>query len=246
MNQAYQQPQTGAYSADRTLALVNAFMRRVYNWMALGLGLSALASWVVLEVPAIKEIFIFTDTAKDIQTPTIAWWVVLFATFGLALGMSAGIKRLQVNTAATLFIVYGALMGVFLAPVLNIYTKASVFQTFLVTAGTFGITSIWASTTKKDLSGWGSFLFMGLIGIILASVVNMFLANVMMDWIISIIGVGLFIGLTAYDTQQLRAMVLEAANETTVSKMAIFGALKLYLDFINLFLFLLRFLGERR
>lgn len=245
MNQAYQQPQAGTYSADQTLALVNAFMRRVYNWMALGLGLTTVAAWVVQKVPAVQKVFI-TIIPGQPPTPTIAWWVVLFATFGLALGMSAGIKRLQVNTAATLFIVYGALMGAFLAPVLFIYTEASVFKTFLVTAGTFGITSIWASTTKKDLSGWGSFLFMGLIGIILASVVNIFLGSEMMDWVISIIGVGLFIGLTAYDTQQLRTMVLEAANETTVSKMAIFGALKLYLDFINLFLFLLRFLGDRR
>jgi FtsH-binding integral membrane protein len=241
MNQAYQQPQTGTYSADQTLALVNAFMRRVYNWMALGLGLSAVSAYVVSNTSAI---FYFINAQTG--APTMAYWVVLIATFGLAIGMSAGIRRIQVGTAATLFIIYGALMGIFLAPVLLLYTQASVFKTFLVTAGTFGITSIWATTTKKDLSGWGSFLFMGLIGIILASVVNIFLGSQMMDWVISIIGVGLFIGLTAYDTQQLRAMVLEAANETTVSKMAIFGALKLYLDFINLFLFLLRFLGERR
>jgi FtsH-binding integral membrane protein len=121
-----------------------------------------------------------------------------------------------------------------------------VFKTFLVTAGTFGITSIWASTTKKDLSSWGSFLIMGLIGIILASIVNAFMGNVMVDWVISVIGVGVFIGLTAYNTQMLRAMVLDAANEVTVSKMAILGALTLYIYFINLFLFLLRFLGERR
>lgn len=241
MDQAYKQPQTGSYSADQTLELVNSFMRRVYNWMALGLGLSAVSAYVVSNTTAIYY-FINEQTGA----PTMAYWVVLIATFGLAIGISAGIRRLQVSTAAALFIVYGTLMGVFLAPVLMLYTQASVFKTFLITAGTFGITSIWASTTKKDLSGWGSFLFMGLIGIILASVVNIFLQSPMMDWIISIIGVGLFIGLTAYDTQQLRAMVLEAANETTVSKMAIFGALKLYLDFINLFLFLLRFLGDRR
>ncbi len=241
MDQAYKQPQTGSYSADQTLALVNSFMRKVYNWMALGLGLSALTAYVVGNTSALYY-FINPQTGS----PTMAYWVVLIATFGLVMGISFGIKRIQVGTAAALFILYGALMGVFLAPVLMLYTSASVFKTFLVTAGTFGITSIWASTTKKDLSAWGSFLFMGLIGIILASVVNIFLDWKMMDWIISIIGVGLFIGLTAYDTQKLRAMVLEAANETTVSKMAIFGALKLYLDFINLFLFLLRFLGERR
>jgi FtsH-binding integral membrane protein len=241
MNKAYQQPQTGSYSADQTLALVNSFMRRVYNWMALGLALSAVSAYVVSNTTAI---FYFIN--QQTGAPTMAYWVVLIATFGLAIGISAGIRRLQVGTAAALFIAYGALMGIFLAPVLLMYTQASVFKTFLITAGTFGITSIWASTTKKDLSAWGSFLFMGLIGIILASIVNWFLQSPMMDWVISIIGVGLFIGLTAYDTQKLRAMVLEAANETTVSKMAIFGALQLYLDFINLFLFLLRFLGERR
>lgn len=241
MDQAYRQPQTGAYSADQTLARINAFMRRVYNWMALGLGLSALTAYAVNSNDVIKAQFFTQETG-----PTIYYWVVLIATFGLAMGISFGIKRIQVGTAATLFIVYGALMGVFLAPVLEMYTKASVFQAFLISAGTFGITSIWASTTKKDLSGWGSFLRMGLIGLILASVVNIFLGSTPLEWIISIIGVGVFIGLTAYDTQKLRAMVLDAANDVTISKMAIFGALQLYLDFINLFLMLLRLFGERR
>lgn len=241
MDQAYRQPQTGAYSADQTLARINAFMRRVYNWMALGLGLSALAAYVVGNTSALYY-FINPQTGA----PTMAYWVVLIANFGLVIGLSAGIKRIQVGTAAALFIVYGSLNGIFLAPVLLMYTQASVFKAFLITAGTFGITSIWATTTKKDLSSWGSFLFMGLIGIILASVVNIFLQSSMMDWIISIIGVGVFIGLTAYDTQKLRAMVLDAANDVTISKMAIFGALQLYLDFLNLFLMLLRLFGERR
>jgi hypothetical protein len=151
-----------------------------------------------------------------------------------------------VGTAATLFIAYSALNGITIGLVLLAYTGASVVKTFLITAGTFGVVSIWASTTKKDLSGWGSFLFMGLIGIIIASVVNMFFGSPMIEWIVSIVGIAIFVGLTAYDTQALRGMVLEAANEVTVSKMAIFGALKLYLDFINLFLLLLRFFGDRR
>jgi FtsH-binding integral membrane protein len=134
MNQAYQQPQTGAYSADRTLELVNAFMRRVYNWMALGLGLTAAAAYVVTSNDAIKAYFINPGPP---QSPTMAWWVVLFATFGLAMGISFGIRRLQAGTAATLFIVYGALMGIFIAPVLMAYTEASVYKTFLITAGTF-------------------------------------------------------------------------------------------------------------
>ena len=162
------------------------------------------------------------------------------------LALSAGIKRFNVTTAAGLFVVYAALNGVTLGIVLLAYTGASVMKAFLVTAGIFAITSVWASSTKKDLTAWGSFLFMGLIGIIIALVVNLFLRSPLMDYIISIIGVGVFVGLTAYDTQRLRAMVLEAANQVTVSKMAIFGALQLYLDFINLFLMLLRLFGDRR
>ena len=237
----YQQPYGGTL-AQQEVALVNAFMRRVYNWMAGGLALSALASWLVVSSPAVFGIFFNLQTGA----PTMAYWVVLIGVFGMVIGLSAGIQRIKVGTAAGLFVVYAALNGVFLAPILLMYTSASVFKTFLVTAGTFGVTSIWATTTKRDLSGWGSFLFMGLIGIVIASVVNIFLGSAMIDWIVSLIGVGLFIGLTAYDTQLLRGMVLQAANEVTVSKMAIFGALKLYLDFLNLFLFLLRFLGDRR
>ena len=242
MDQVYRQPQYGAYSADQALAVVNAFMRRVYNWMAGGLALSALTAWLVTSSVSVFGIFF------DLQTgaPTMAYWLVLIAVFGMVIGLSYGIKRIQVGTAATLFVVYAALNGIFLAPILLIYTQASVFKAFLISAGTFGVTSVWASTTKKDLSSWGSFLFMGLIGIIIASVVNLFLRSPMMDWVISVIGVGVFVGLAAYDTQKLRAMVLEAANEVTVSKMAIFGALSLYLDFLNLFLMLLRLFGERR
>ncbi len=237
----YQQPYGGTL-AQQEVALVNAFMRRVYNWMAGGLALSALSSWLVVSSPAVFGVFFNLQTGA----PTMAYWVVLIGVFGMVIGLSAGIQRIKVSTAAGLFVIYAAFNGIFLAPILLMYTSASVFKTFLVTAGTFGVTSIWATTTKRDLSGWGSFLFMGLIGIVIASVVNIFLGSAMIDWIVSLIGVGLFIGLTAYDTQLLRGMVLQAANEVTVSKMAIFGALKLYLDFLNLFLFLLRFLGDRR
>lgn len=243
MDNAYSQgPYTGTVTADRTLAVVNAFMRRVYNWMAGGLALSAVVAFWVMSSPAALQMFINFQTGS----PTMLFWVVLIAELGLVFGLSAGITKVKVGTAASLFILYSALNGVTIGLVLLAYTGASVFKTFLITAGTFGITSIWASTTKKDLSGWGSFLFMGLIGIIIASLVNMFLGSPMIDWIVSIVGVGIFVGLTAYDTQQLRAMVLQAANEITVSKMAIIGALKLYLDFVNLFLLLLRFLGDRR
>jgi len=237
----YQQPFVGTLGG-REQALVNAFMRRVYNWMTAGLVLSALVAWFTMNSTAVLGMFINFETGA----PTLLFWAALLAELGMVFGLSAGIRRMAVGTAMGLFIAYAALNGVTLGIILLAYTGSSVVKVFLITAGAFGATSAWAAATKRDLSGWGSFLFMGLIGIVIAMVVNMFLGSSMMDWIISVLGVGLFVGLTAYDTQQLRAMVLEAANETTVSKMAVIGALKLYLDFVNLFLMLLRLLGDRR
>ena len=242
MAQYYQQPYPDALGGARELTLVNAFMRKVYNWMAGGLALSAVVAWYMTSSPAALGVFINLRTGA----PTMWFWAAIIGELGLVLAISAGIRRMQVGTAASLFVIYAALNGVTLGMVLLAYTEASVMKAFLATAGTFAVTSIWASTTKKDLTAWGSFLFMGLIGIVIASLVNMFFRSPMVDYVISIIGVGVFVGLTAYDTQRLRAMVLEAANQTTVSKMAIFGALQLYLDFINLFLMLLRLFGDRR
>jgi len=237
---------TGQATVDQVAVQINAFMRRVYNWMAGGLALSGLVAWWVVSSPATLGLFLRYDPASGTTSPTMLYWASLIGVFALVMFLSAGIQRIRVGTATTLFLLYAGLNGVFLAPLLLMYTSASVFKAFIITAGTFGVTSIWATTTKKDLSSWGSFLFMGLVGIIIASVVNMFLGSPMVDWIISWIGVGVFVGLTAYDTQAIRAMYLQAANEVTVSKMAIFGALKLYLDFLNLFLMLLRLFGERR
>ena len=235
------QPQyRGGVAASQETVLVNAFMRRVYNWMAGGLALSAVLAWMVMSMPAVRGLFI-TETG-----PTILFWGALIGELVAVFAFRALLKKVSVGAAAAMFIVYAALTGLTLGVVLLVYTGAAIANAFLTTAGTFVVTSIWASTTKKDLSAWGSFLMMGLIGIIIAMVVNFFLASAMMDWIISIIGVIVFTGLTAYDTQKLRGMVLEAANETTVSKMAIYGALKLYLDFINLFLLMLRFMGGSR
>ncbi|MCB2187600.1 MAG: Bax inhibitor-1/YccA family protein [Deltaproteobacteria bacterium] len=239
MARSFEQYSTGAV-LGRDAAVVSAFMRRVYNWMAAGLALSGLLAWFTMNSPALLGQFITPEG------PTMLFWIAIIGELGLVLGVSAGIRRLSVGTAIALFLAYSALNGLTLGIVLLAYTGASVAKTFLITAGTFAAVSLWATTTKRDLSGAGSFLMMGLIGIIIASVVNLFLRSPMMDWIVSLIGVGLFVGLTAYDTQRLRAMVLEAANEVTVSKMAVLGALTLYLDFINLFLFLLRFLGDRR
>ncbi len=235
-------PYPGGLAIGREQALVQAFMRKVYNWMSLGLGLSALVAWFSMNSQAVILSLVNPQTGS----PSMLFWVLVIAQFGLVMGLSAGIRRLQVGAAMALFIAYAALNGVTLGLILLAYTGASVMKAFLVTAGTFALTSLWASTTKKDLSAWGSFLFMGLIGIVVASLVNIFLASPMIDWVVSLLGVAIFTGLTAYDTQKLRGMVLEAANEVTVSKMAIFGALSLYLDFLNLFLMLLRLMGDRR
>ncbi|ADK86558.1 protein of unknown function UPF0005 [Desulfarculus baarsii DSM 2075] len=241
MDQTAWRSPAGEAISDRQTQIIGAFMRRVYNWMTLGLALSGVVAWWVMNSDAALSVFIDAQTG-----PTMMFWAAIIGEFGLVIALSAGIRRFSPTTAMALFTAYAALNGVTLGIVMLAFTGASVAKAFLITAGTFGVTSIWASTTKKDLSAWGSFLFMGLIGIIIASVVNIFFESPMMDWIISVVGVGLFVGLTAYDTQRLRAMVLEAANEVTVSKMAIFGALQLYLDFINLFLMLLRLFGDRR
>ncbi len=234
-------PVAGGAVGSWEVTIVNAFMRRVYYWMAAGLSLSGAIAYLVLTSPAFMLLFFNPATG-----PTGLFWAALIGELVLVFAFIGLIKRVSVGVAMAMFIVYAALNGITIGLVLLFYTGASVVKTFLVTAGTFGAVSVWASTTKKDLSAWGSFLFMGLIGVIIASLVNMFFRSPMMEWVISIIGVIVFTGLTAYDTQKLRAMVLEAANEVTVSKMAVYGALQLYLDFINLFLFLLRLMGGGR
>ena len=146
-----------------------------------------------------------------------------------------------------MFGLYSALNGLTLSFIFLVYTQSSLVSTFFITAGTFAVVSVWAYTTKRDLSGWGQFLFMGLIGIVIASLVNIFLASPMIYWIVSYVGVGIFVGLTAYDTQWLKQVALSGEMDAeTGNKVAIIGALKLYLDFINLFLMLLRILGDRR
>lgn len=227
-------------AAGREVTIVNAFMRQVYQWMAAGLALSGGIAYMVLTSESFMRMFFDPQTG-----PTMLFWAALIGELVLVFAFIGLIKRVSVGVAMAMFIAYAALNGVTIGVVLWFYTGASVVKTFLITAGTFGVVSIWASTTKKDLSGMGSFLTMGLIGLVIAMVVNMFFRSPMMEWIVSILGVIIFTGLTAYDTQKLRAMVLEAANETTISKMAVYGALQLYLDFINLFLFLLRLMGSR-
>ncbi len=219
--------------------VVNAFMRGVYGWMTAGLGLTAVVALSVASSPTIlKALF---------GNPMLLILLVI-AQLGIVIGLSAAVNRLSGGAATGLFLLYSALTGVTLSSVLVVYTGASVAKAFVVCAGMFGAMSIYGMTTKKDLTGMGSFMFMGLIGILLASLVNIFLRSPGMDFVISVIGVIVFTGLTAYDTQKLKDMgeVAPMDDATAVRRGTILGALTLYLDFINLFLMLVRLFGSSR
>jgi FtsH-binding integral membrane protein len=230
------------HEAVQQRLLVNRYMMKVYNWMAAGLGLSALTAWLSISSLTVFSYFIDIYTGS----PTMLFWICLIGELGLVFALSASIKKIQVPTAALMFIVYSALNGFTMAPIIMAYTMASVTKVFLISASVFVAASAYGALTKRNLTAMGQFMFMGLIGIIIASLINMFLGSPTVDYVITYIGVIVFVGLTAYDNQAIRAMLGQAANEVTVSKMAIFGALKLYLDFINLFLILLRIFGDRR
>jgi uncharacterized protein len=232
----------GAVAIDEGL---RAYMLRVYNYMLMGLALSGATAWAVLNVPALQTLF-FQVTATGLSLSPLGW-IALFAPLGLVFFLSFRIHSMSFSTAQTVFWIYAGINGIGLAPVLLIYTSASVAQVFFVTAATFGAMSLWGYTTKRDLTGVGSFLFMGLIGIIIASLVNLFLQSGTMNLVISIIGVIVFTGLTAYDTQRIKESYDVVSHDGQMAgKGAIMGALSLYLDFINLFLMLLRLLGDRR
>jgi FtsH-binding integral membrane protein len=225
---------------------LRAYMLQVYNYMLAGLGLTGVSAWVVANVESVRSVFFQFNAATGTYGMSMLGWIALFAPLGMVLLLSFRIQRMSLSAARTTFWVYAALMGVSLAPILLLYTGASVARVFFITAATFGAMSLYGYTTKRDLSGFGSFLFMGLIGLIIASVVNMFLASSMMQWIISIAGVGIFVGLTAYDTQYIKELYIANDDGTVQGKKAVMGALKLYLDFINLFIMLMRLMGDRR
>jgi FtsH-binding integral membrane protein len=227
-----------SYQRDRAVAAQGAFIRRVYNWMALGLAATALVALYTAGNPQLL---------KMIFGNTLVFFGLIIAELGLVIWLSAGINRLQFSTASAMFFIYSALNGLTLSVIFLAYTRASIASTFFVTAGTFGVMSVYGYTTKKDLSSWGSFFFMGLIGIIIASVVNIFLKSPMVYWVVTYAGILVFVGLTAYDTNKLKQMALAGfADEETEGKSAVMGALALYLDFINLFLMLLRIFGSSR
>ena len=223
----------------QTQVRVNSFIRSVYNWMAIGLGITGFIAYYVANTPALAQM-IFGNQ--------ILFFGLIIAELGLVIAISARIQKMQASTATALFVLYSALNGATLSMIFLVYTASSITSTFFICAGTFVACSIYGWTTKRDLTSVGGFMAMGLIGIIIASVVNIFLRSSAMHMIISYIGVIVFVGLTAYDTQHLKNMAMtqpDGLEAGVVRKGAILGALKLYLDFINLFLMLLRIFGNR-
>ena len=225
-------------SIDAVAAEQRRFMLRVYNWMTTGLGITGLVAYAVAYTPSL--------TAILLGNPFLPI-VLIIAQIGLVFWLASRVMQMSAQKAMGVFLLYATLTGITFSVIFLAYTAASITSTFLVTAGTFGAMSFYGYTTSRDLTSWGSFFFMGLIGIIIASVVNIFLQSSLMYWVITYVGVLVFVGLTAYDTQKIKEMNIlgnEGTDEDT--KEAIRGALSLYLDFINLFLMLLRIMGSRR
>jgi hypothetical protein len=227
---------------------LRAYMLRVYNYMAAGVALTGVVAWFTFNAAVQASAggqLVLTDFGRAIYSGPLT--IVLFiGTLGLVFFLSFRINKLQVGTALGLFMLYAGLLGLMLSSVFLAYTGASITRTFFISAASFGALSLYGYTTQRDLSPIGSFLVMGLFGLILAMVVNIFLKSSGLDFAISAIGVLIFAGLTAWDTQRIKEMYSANDDGTVAGRKAVMGALTLYLDFINLFLFLLRFMGNRR
>lgn len=228
---------------QETLTVSKTFLSGVFMWMFLALGITAGTAYAFASTPSLISMLINPETGSM----NITGWVVMLAPLGLVLWMSAGFRRMSATTMVLVFVLFSVLLGASLSFIFLAYTGASIAKTFVITSGMFGAMAILGYTTKTDLTKFGSLMFMGLIGIIIASVVNMFMRSGTMDYIISFIGVLVFTGLTAYDVQKLKRIGAGVESDTDdTRKLTIMGALTLYLDFINLFLFLLRFFGNRK
>lgn len=222
---------------------LRTYMLKVYNLMALGLAITGVAAYLGFNF-AVQHGQLTQFGVLLFQSPLR--WVVILAPLAAVFFLSFRINSMSVAAAQTTFWVYAALVGLSLSSIFLVYTGQSVVQTFFVTAASFGALSLYGYTTKRDLSAMGSFLIMGLFGLIIASIVNIFLASSALQFAISAIGVLIFAGLTAYDTQRIKELYLEADDVAVAGRKAIMGALTLYLDFINLFMFLLQFMGNRK
>ncbi|MGQ0674485.1 MAG: Bax inhibitor-1/YccA family protein [Rhodospirillales bacterium] len=227
--------QTQAAEAEVDVGL-RSYMLRVYNYMASGLALTGLVAAFVAGSPAAQ--------AAIFGTPLM--WVAILAPIGLVFFLSFRVHAMRASTAQTVFWIYAALNGVAFSTIFLVYTGTSIARVFFITAATFGAMSLYGYTTKRDLTGMGAFLFAGLIGILLAALVNLFLQSSALQFAISVIGVVVFVGLTAYDTQRIKEVYFEADGEEVAAKKSIMGALTLYLDFINIFVMLMQLFGERK
>jgi uncharacterized protein len=220
---------------------LRSYMLGVYNMMALGVALTGIIAYLFGNTPALTQMLFSEVTGR----PTILYWVAMLSPIGLVLLFSFGFNRLSAPALQLVYWAYAALVGVSISTIFLAYDNMSIVKTFFITSAMFASLSLWGYTTKKDLSGWGTFLFMGLIGLIIASLANLFFKSGPFGLIISIIGVLLFAGLTAYDTQKIKSMYWEADDGETRSKKITSGTLSLYMDFINLFMYLLRLFGSR-
>jgi FtsH-binding integral membrane protein len=226
---------------------LRAYMLRVYNYMASGVAITGVVAYLIYAMSVVQGAagleltsfgqFMFASAFK---------WVVIFAPLAMVFFISARINALSLSAAQISFWIFAALMGASISSIFLVYAGESIARVFFITAASFGALSLWGYTTGRDLSGWGSFLFMGLIGIIIASLVNLFIASTALQFAVSVIGVLIFSGLTAYDTQRIKEMYYVGDDGTVAGRKAVMGALSLYLDFINLFMMLLSLFGDRR
>jgi uncharacterized protein len=219
---------------------LRAYMLRVYNLMAMGLAITGVAAWGTFQLAMSNPAFANLIYASPLR------WVLMLAPLALVFFLGFRIHTMSVSAAQTMFWGYAALLGASLSTIFIVFTGASIVQTFFITATAFGALSLYGYTTKRDLTAMGSFLIMGVVGILIASLVNIFLQSSALQFAISAIGVVAFAGLTAYDTQKIKEMYFEGDDDVTGGRKAIMGALNLYLDFVNLFMFMLQFLGDRR
>lgn len=228
---------------------LRAYMIGVYNYMTLGLGLTGVVAFFAYKVAVVEDGFGHITELTGFGAALYASglrWLVMLAPLAIVVFLSAGRDRLKVSSARVAFIVFSALMGLSMSTIFLIYTQISIGRVFFETAAAFGCLSLYGYTTRRDLSAFGSFLVMGLFGLVIASFVNIFLGSTGFQWAISIIGIGLFSGLTAYDTQTIKENYYSGRSWEVAEKKSIFGALTLYLDFINMFQFLLQLVGDRR
>ena len=243
-----QQPYPGTLGGGRELTLVNSYMRRVYNWMASGLALTGIVAYVIANTALSQAFYTVGRTQSGYLTtqPTLLGWAAILAPLAFVLVLSFGVNRMQKTTVQALFWAFAAAMGASMANLFVIYAGTSIATTFFVTAAAFAGLSLFGYTTKRDLSAIGTFLIMALIGLIIASVVNMFLNSSMLYWIITYAGVLIFSGLIAFDTQRLKLTYYELGGDQAAMSVATsYGALSLFINFVNLFLFLLRIFGGR-